>query len=152
VISTPPPKYQLDAVIRFADAVHIRAGIVLWADTADTTLFTSCLVSSGSSSKLTREEDRKVLASMDGQSRWGDAIRGPEWGTFLGSEHVARLGGIEHIERDSGCASVVALTSGGAFLQVTSIDDPLVVGHADGGQLARIAAFSAPVTGTRPND
>lgn len=132
----------LDALIAFADAVQTRAGIVLWADT---TLFASCLVSTGSSSKLTRDEDQQVLASMDGQSRWGDTIRGPQWGTFLGSDHVARLGGIERIERDSRCARVVGIASGGAFLQATTIDDPIVVGHDDGGKLARLTAFLAPV-------
>jgi len=132
----------VDAIVAFADAVGARAGIALWADT---TIFASSLVTCGGSSKLTREQDQRVLALIDGQSRWGDAIRGPQWGTFLGPALVERLGGIARIVRESGCARVVSLTSGGAFLQATPIDAPIVEGHDDGGVLARLAQFVAPV-------
>jgi hypothetical protein len=46
-------------------------------------------------------------------------IRGPAWGTFLGAPHVDKLGGMTRIERESGCARVIALESGGAYLQTT---------------------------------
>lgn len=51
--------------------------------------------------------------------QWGDVIRGPAWGTFLGAGHVEKLGGMTRIERESGCARVIALGSGGAYLQTT---------------------------------
>jgi hypothetical protein len=132
----------LDAIVAFADAMGARAGIALWADT---TIFASSLVTCGGSSQLTREQDRRVLALMDGRSRWGEAIRGPQWGTFLGRTHVEQLGGIARIERESGCVRVVSLASGGAFLQTTTIDAPIVEGHDDGSVLARLAQFLAPV-------
>ena len=132
----------LDAIVVFADSMGARAGIALWADT---TIFASSLVTCGGSSQLTREQDQRVLALLDDQSRWGDVIRGPQWGTFLGPAHVERLGGIARIERESGCARVASLTSGGAFLQATPIDAPIVEGHDDGGVLARLGQFVAPV-------
>jgi hypothetical protein len=40
---------------------------------------------------------------------------------------------------------VVALASGGAFLQATAIDAPIVEGHDDGGVVARLVRFLEPV-------
>src|SRR2546428_13568466 len=36
------------------------------------------------------------------ESRWGEVIRGPAWGTFLDASHIKRLGGFGGIERDGG--------------------------------------------------
>jgi len=135
-------QFVLDAMTAFADAVGVRAGIALCADT---TVFASCLVACSGSSSLTREQDQRVLAQIDGRSRWGESIRGPGWGTFLGLEHVKRLGGLDRIESASGCARVVPLTSGGAFLQLTSTETPLVEGHYTDDVLGQLALFLAPV-------
>ena len=57
----------------------------------------------------------------------GDRIRGPEWGTFLGAHHVAKLGDLERVRAESGCAAMRSLPHGGGYLQVTKqIDDPQV--------------------------
>ena len=135
-------QFVLDAMTAFADAVGVRAGTASWADT---TVFASCLVTCSGSSSLTSEQDQRVLAQMDGRSRWGESIRGPGWGTFLGAEHVDRLGGLDRIESASGCARVVPLTSGGAFLQLTSTETPLVEGHYNDDVLGQLALFLAPV-------
>jgi len=136
----------LDAVVAFADAVAARAGVVHWARS---TVHASCLASCSGSARLSREQSGHITDLMYWQPRWGDVIRGPAWGTFLGATHVATLGGVARIERDSGCARVVALGSGGAFLQATPLDAPIVEGDDDGGALARLAAFLAPVMGRR---
>src|SRR2546428_14010946 len=60
------------------------------------------------------------------ESRWGEVIRGPAWGTFLDASHIKRLGGFERIERDGGCAHVRRLTSGGDFLAATSPSERLL--------------------------
>jgi hypothetical protein len=57
---------------------------------------------------------------------------------------------VRRIEADSGCARVVALASGGAFLQLTAIDHPIVDDHDDGGRLAALARFLGPVMGKPP--
>jgi hypothetical protein len=134
----------LDAFIAFAGAVRGRAGVVHWADSA---AYASCLASCGGSEALSREQIQHIADLMYWQPRWGEVIRGPAWGTFLGADHVDRLGGLARIERESGCARVVGLASGGAFLQATPIDAPLVEGHADRGVLDRLAGFLAPVMG-----
>lgn len=136
----------LDAVIAFADAVAARAGVVQWAES---TIYASCLASCAGSSKLSREQSGHIQDLMYWQPRWGEVIRGPQWGTFLGVAHVETLGGIARIERDAGCARVVALTSGGAFLQATPIDRPIVEDQADDGALARLTSFLEPVMGKR---
>jgi len=43
----------------------------------------------------------------------------------------------------------VPLKSGGAFLQATPIDHPLVEGYDEGDVLERLARFLAPVMGVR---
>ncbi|HEY1552696.1 MAG TPA: type VI immunity family protein [Kofleriaceae bacterium] len=139
-------QHVLDLVIAFADAVAARAGVVHWADT---TTYASCLASCSGGAALSREQSGHVQDLMYWQPRWGDVIRGPQWGTFLGASHVDALGGVERIARDSGCARVIALGSGGAFLQATPLVEPIVEGRDDGGTLARLARFLAPVMGTR---
>ncbi|MBV8762063.1 MAG: hypothetical protein JO257_32520 [Deltaproteobacteria bacterium] len=135
----------VDAIVAFADAVAVRAGVMHWATT---TVYASCLSAGANSSQLSRDENRHVTDLMYWQPRWGLVIRGPQWGTFLGVEHVRTLGGIEKIIAESRCARVVPLASGGAFLQATPLERPIVEGSASD-ELARIAAYLAPVTGQR---
>jgi hypothetical protein len=136
----------LDLLIAFADAVAARAGVVQWASS---TVYAACLAMGGGSDRLTKAQNSHVSDLLYWQPRWGDVIRGPQWGTFLGAAHVTVLGGIGRIERESGCARVVALASGGAFLQATPIDQPIVEETDDGGVLARLSEFLAPVMGKR---
>ena len=136
----------LDPIIAFADAVAARAGVVQWAPS---TTYASCLASGGASTQLTREQNSHIGDLLYWQPRWGDAIRGPQWGTFLGASHVEALGGIDAIARGSQCARAVPLRSGGAFLQATSLDAPIVEDTDDGGVLARLASYLAPVMGQR---
>lgn len=134
----------LDAVIEFADAVAARAGVVHWAET---TIYASCLASGHGSFELTKAQSSHASDLLYWQPRWGDVIQGPQWGTFLGAAHVEALRGLARIERESGCARVIGLRSGGAFLQATPLDEPIVEDHDDHGVLARLAAFLAPVMG-----
>jgi len=136
----------LDLVIAFGDAVAARAGVVHWAAP---TIYAACLASCGGSSQLTPAQSGHIQDLMYWQPRWGDVIRGPQWGTFLGAAHVATLGGIARIEREAPCARVVALGSGGAFLEATPIDRPLFEDRGDPAPLAELARFLAPVMGTR---
>jgi len=136
----------LDLVIAFADAVAARAGVVHWATS---TVYAACLAGGGGSDRLTKAQNSHASDLRYWQPRWGDVIRGPQWGTFLGAAHVTALGGIARIEREAGCARVVALGSGGAFLQATPIDQPIVEDTDDGGVLARLSEFLAPVMGKR---
>ena len=105
----------IGAIIAFADAVAVRAGAIFVADTA---VFAMALASVGGGSTLTRAQIDRINDGLYWQPHWGNVIRGPAWGTFLGAQHVDKLGGMTRIERESGCARVLPLTSGGAYLQV----------------------------------
>jgi hypothetical protein len=132
----------LDAIVEFADAVGARAGTVFWAETA---AYAEGLASCGGRMSLSREQVRHITDLMFCQPRWGEVIRGPAWGTFLSAAHVDRLGGVARIERDAGCTRVVGLGSGGAYLQLAPIDEPLVEDRGDDGRLATLATFLTPV-------
>ena len=60
------------------------------------------------------------------------------------------LSGVRRIETESGCARVVTLASGGGFLQMTPIDQPIVENDDDGGRLSALGRFLTPVMGTPP--
>jgi hypothetical protein len=109
----------IDAIIEFADAVTVRAGAIFVADTAS---YATALATGGGGSTLTAAQIDRITDGLLMRSRWGEVIRGPAWGTFLGARHVDKLGGIARIEREAGCARVIALSSGGAYLQTT--DEP----------------------------
>jgi hypothetical protein len=136
----------LDAILTFAGAVAVRAGVLHWATT---TVYASCLASGGGSNQLTREQNSHITDLLYWQPRWGNVIRGPQWGTFLAAEHVRALGGIDAITRESGCARVIALRSGGAFLQATALDEPIVEDTNNEASMARLAAYLTPVMGRR---
>jgi hypothetical protein len=139
-------QHVLDAIVAFADAVCARAGAVYCADSA---AYAAGLASCGGSPTLSREQIAHLTDLMYWRPRWGDIIRGPAWGTFLGAAHVERLGGVVRIERQGACAQVITLHSGGAFLQVTPIETPLIEGRDDGGVFARLSRILAPVMGQR---
>ena len=127
----------VDALVACANAVKPRAGVVFPADTAS---FAHALAT-GTRGGLTEEQDRRVKDVFYAVYELGDKIRGPEWGTFLGPHHVAKLGGLDRIEKESGCAVVRRLAHGGAYLQITGThDDPGV----DAGRTA-LATFLSPV-------
>jgi hypothetical protein len=129
------------AIVAFADAVAARAGVVHWATTPG---YADALASFGGHGTLTAAQIAHITDMMYWQPRWGDVIRGPAWGTFVNAAHVATLGGIARVERDAPCARVVALASGGAFLQAT----PAACAEPDV-PLGELAAFLAPVMGHR---
>ena len=139
----------LDAIVAFADAVRARAGVVHCADSA---AYAAGLASCGGSPALSREQVEHITDLMYWRPRWGDIIRGPAWGTFLGAAHVDRLGGVGRIERQGACAQVIALRSGGAFLQATPIETPLIEGRDDGGVFTRLGQILAPVMGQRSSE
>src|SRR4051812_28705991 len=141
-----PPRV-VDLVVAFADAVAAKAGVIHWAETAR---YASALASCSGNSSLSPEQSRKAADPLYWKSNWGQIIRGPAWGTFLSAAHVDALGGFLRIETVSRCARVVRLASGGAFLQATLIDEPIVDDHDDNNQLAELARFLAPVAGSPP--
>jgi hypothetical protein len=106
----------LESVIEFADAVSVRAGAIFVADSAT---YAIALAAGGGGLSLSAADVDRITNGLIGRSRWGDIIRGPAWGTFLGAAHVERLGGMDRIARESGLARVVALSSGGAYLQAS---------------------------------
>jgi len=109
----------IDAIVEFADAVEVRAGVV---HCAATSTYATALAACGGTG-LSWPERNHVTDLMYFQPQWGDVIRGPAWGTFLGASHVERLGG--DIET-APCAQVSPLRSGGAYLQATPSDHPLL--------------------------
>ena len=133
-------QHVLDAIVRFADEVAVRAGVVYWAETTD---FAASLASLAERDQLTQAQRDHISSLMYWRPRWGEVIRGPAWGTFLGASHVEKLGGVARIENESG-AIVIPLRSGGAFLQATPIEAPLLEGRDDATELA---AYLAPVMG-----
>lgn len=106
----------VDAIIRFAESVRVRAGAIF---VADTTEHVRALATGDGGATLTAEQLDRVTDGLYWRPRWGEVIRGPAWGTFLGASHVEKLGGMTRIEREAGCARVTALSSGGAYLQTT---------------------------------
>jgi hypothetical protein len=107
----------VDAILAFADAVAVRAGTIFVAETAASA---KAMATCGGGAALSQGQiDRINDSGLYWQPHWGDVIRGPAWGTFLGAHHVDKLGGMTRIERESGCARVIALSSGGAYLQTT---------------------------------
>jgi hypothetical protein len=140
------PSRIVKTVIAFADAVAVNAGVILWSKSSR---FASDLAwAIGGSSELDSVQRSRVSDEMYWRSQWGRVIRGPSWGTFLGAAHVGRLGGIEQIEREAGVADIVSLRSGGAFLQASPIDEPILEEDAAIETLA-LARVLEPVMGHR---
>jgi len=136
----------IDAIVAFADAVEVRAGVV---HCADSSTYASALASCGASG-LSRAESDHVSDLMYFEPQWGDVIRGPAWGTFLGAAHVARLGGAAHIADSAPCAGVSSLRSGGSYLQATPSEAPLLEHDPSlATTLEKLARFLDPVTGHR---
>lgn len=133
----------IDQLLLFAGAVRAKAGVVHWADSAS---YASGLAM-GAGGGLSPAQEARVADSWFWRPHWGRIIRGPAWGTVLSEEHVDRMGGLARIESGCGCFRVAPLSSGGAFLQLTPIDAPIVEDHDEGGQLAALARFLAPVAG-----
>ena len=127
----------VESLLAFASAVPPRAGVVFPAESAS---FAHALAS-GARGGLSEQQDRRVREVFYAVYELGDRIRGPEWGTFLGAHHVAKLGDLERVRAESGCAVMRSLPHGGAYLQVTErIDDPQVEDR-----LAALASALAPV-------
>jgi hypothetical protein len=127
----------VETLIKFADSVATRAGVIFVANTME---YARALASGGSGPTLNATQIDRITDGLLTRSRWGDTIRGPAWGTFLGAHHVDKLGGMTRIDRESGCARVIALSSGGAYLQ-TSAEPSDVVPEA-------LIRFLEPVTAT----
>lgn len=139
------PQRMIDAIVEFADAVAARAGVV---HCATTSTYAAGLASCGGSMELSRDEVGHITDLMYFRSQWGDVIRGPAWGTFLGPSHVDRLGGAAKVIASAPCARVTSLSSGGGYLQATATDEPILEGDASQA-LAKLALFLDPVAGHR---
>lgn len=122
------------ALCEFAGAVAASAGVVVWSPSLD---FARALALLSSGPDLPRAHVSVLVDALVTRSRWGDVIRGPEWGTFLSSAHVATLAGSA-----LPVANTIALSSGGAFLQAT--EAPFDI-EAPSPALAALRAALAPV-------
>ena len=141
------PDRIVKAVVAFADTVAANAGVILWSKSPR---FASDLAwAIGGSSELDPQQRSRISDEMYWRSQWGRVIRGPSWGTFLGAAHVDRLGGVEQIHRQAGAVNIVSLGSGGAFLQATPIEKPIVEEDVDTETFARLAHVLEPVMGSR---
>lgn len=134
------PQAVVDAMVEFADAVTVKAGVMHWTET---TSFASGLAM-GSGGGLTAALERQITDSMYWRTYWGRMIRGPAWGTFLSSTHVDQLGGLAAVR--GSCARVLRLASGGAFLQLTDIAEPVLDGEVPP-RLAALRSALAPLLG-----
>lgn len=107
----------IDAIVAFADAVVVHAGIVFWASSAT---YASAFATGGLTVGLSAAEQRAVRDSHDRSNHWGRIIRGPTWGTFLNAKQVAALDDVSTLP----ASKIVRLASGGAFVQLTPINEP----------------------------
>lgn len=114
--STQVSKYGIDELIAtlcdFAAAVSATAGVALWSPSLS---YARALAFLSSGDDLTKEQAGRVADSYYWRSKWGEVIRGPEWGTFLSAAHVAKLEG-----RPLPAAKLTWLATGGAFVQATA--------------------------------
>src|SRR5262245_3821517 len=79
----------LDALYAFADAARARAGTLHWATATAFAAGLATLDDSG----LSEAQERRGGALAEDPARWGEAIRGPAWGTVLSPAQVGTLGG-----------------------------------------------------------
>ncbi|HEX7702873.1 MAG TPA: hypothetical protein VF403_19175 [Kofleriaceae bacterium] len=97
--------------------VVVHAGIVFWASSAT---YASAFATGGLTVGLSAAEQRAVRDSHDRSNHWGRIIRGPTWGTFLNAKQVAALDDVSTLP----ASKIVRLASGGAFVQLTPINEP----------------------------
>jgi hypothetical protein len=127
----------VEAIVAFADAIAVQAGILYWTDSV---AYASALATGGISGGLTSAQARHARDSHDLSNHWGRIIRGPAWGTFLNAAQVALLGDLTTLHP----ARVVALRSGGAYVQLTAIGEATSI-DAPSPPLDRLRAALAPV-------
>jgi hypothetical protein len=127
----------VESIVAFADAVAVKAGILYWTDSV---AYASALATGGFSGGLTSEQERHVRDSHDLSNHWGRIVRGPAWGTFLNAAQVAILGDLTKLHP----AKVVSLRSGGAYVQLTAIDEATSIDEPSP-PLARLRTALAPV-------
>lgn len=132
----------VDAIVACADRVAVKAGVVFWTET---TSFASGLAMGAAGGGLSADQEARITDSLYWRSHWGRIVRGPAWGTFLGKSHVAQFEGLEEVR--ARCARVVMLGSGGAFVQLTSVDEPIIEGQPDE-RLAMLRATLGPLAPT----
>ena len=92
------------------------------------------------------EEDtnERVRAVADVRSQVGPRLRGTYWGTFLGREMVAELGGAERITREAPVHLVESFGDGALYLQLTPSPEPITTPAMHTGLLA-LEQFLQPV-------
>ena len=119
-------RVAVDAIVEVADRVAVKAGVIHWAQT---TSFASGLAMGAAGAGLSADEEARITHSLYWRSHWGRIVRGPSWGTFLGKSHVAQLDNLAAL--GARCARAVMLESGGAYLQLTNVDEPVDVAASD---------------------
>jgi hypothetical protein len=69
----------LTALCDFAGTVKATAGVVLWSPSLSCARALALLASGNN---LTKEQASRVSDAYYWRSKWGEVIRGPEWGSF----------------------------------------------------------------------
>jgi hypothetical protein len=108
-------EHALDAVLDCARSVGAETGTVFWARTA---------------------------AHAIGLAAELPSSRGLGWGTIVSGMDVVRLGGLGRVRSEAGCHRIVVMPAGSVFLQLSSIEDPIVVGR-DSLPVQRLQTFLA---------
>lgn len=134
----------LDAIVAFADAVDVKTGIVFWAESFS---YAGALAM-GAGGGLTPEQESRVADSLYYRTHWGRIVRGPEWGTFVSAAHVAALGGSTVLAAQA--EKVVPLRLGGAFVQLTTVDEAPPI-DAPSARLDALRSALAPVLPDHPS-
>jgi hypothetical protein len=105
----------VDVLVELGDQLAARAGVIF---TAASLSFAQALAT-GARGGLSAAQDARVREIAYAVHELDGKIRGPEWGTFLASDHLQPLGGATAIEAGCGCEVIRRLRSGGMYLQLT---------------------------------
>lgn len=90
------------------------------------------------------EKERRLLSIQMARHEMGTTIRGPAWGSFLGSRLVAALGGEDTVRRQAPVHAVEVLEGGGLYLRLAS--EPLLLGTPEYEMKSRkLGGFLVPV-------
>jgi hypothetical protein len=100
------------ALCEFAGAVSASAGVVVWSTSLE---FARALALLSSGPDLPPPHVTALVQAQITRSRWGDIIRGPEWGTIMSAAHVAALADVR-----LPVAKTIQLSSGGGFIEVSA--------------------------------
>jgi hypothetical protein len=94
--------------------------------------------------KHSEDTNDRIRQLAQVRSLVGPRLRGTYWGTFLGREMVAELGGAERITREAPVHLVESFGDGALYLQLTPEPEPITTPAMQTGLLA-LEQFLQPV-------